>query len=168
MEVPQKVKNRAIVWSSNPTSLYESWESLSRTFRLICPLSKPLSQPTPHPCPDPSECSAGRALPLLAWAASVLMCNTKPNSNYLFQRNIEETRKHKITSFSRDKISWLGILSALQGSLTPCPPDSFLDPSPLSYPSLCPLHLSLILTQTIQIFFFFLRILNEIFIQHTS
>ena len=80
------------------------------------------------------------------------MCNTKCNSDYLLQRNIEEPRKYKITSLSRDIISWSGILSALQGSLTPCPPDSFLDPSPLSYLSLCPLHLSLILIQTSQIF----------------
>ena len=110
--------------------------------------------PNPLHTPAPTSLNALllEPLSLLARAASVLTCNTKPNSNYLSQRNIEETRKRKITSLSRDKISWSGILSALQGSLTPCPPDSFLDPSPLSYPSLCPLHLSLILTQTIQVF----------------
>ena len=112
----------------------------------LCP------NPLHTPAPTPMNAVLIEPLPLLAWAASVLMCNTKCNSDYLLQRNIEEPRKYKITSLSRDIISWSGILSALQGSLTPCPPDSFLDPSPLSYLSLCPLHLSLILIQTSQIF----------------
>lgn len=80
---------------------------ITACFRLIRFIVKTSVPTPPTPLPRPSECSARRATSL-AWAAS----------NYLFQRKTEETRKCKITSLSRDNISWSGILSALQAILT--------------------------------------------------